>query len=70
MQKKPRRNTIVCRFLQGIWFHTQREDGANTSNYGLPKGTVHTAIMIFYSYTKVKVRSPDGDFFDIVADVL
>ena len=39
--------------------------------YGLPKETV-TAIMILYRYTKVKVRSPDGDtdYFDIVAEVL
>ena len=22
--------TIVCRFLQGIWFYTHRKDGANT----------------------------------------
>ena len=38
---------------------------------GLPKGTV-AAIMMFYSDTKVKVRSPDVDTdnFDIVAGVL
>ena len=39
--------------------------------YGLPEETVE-AIMILYSNTKVKVRSPDGDteYFDIVAGVL
>ena len=39
--------------------------------YGLPKETV-AAITILYRYTKVKVRSPDGDteYFDIVAGVL
>ena len=39
--------------------------------YGLPKETI-TAIMIPYTNTKVKVRSPDGDtdYFDIVAGVL
>ena len=38
--------------------------------YGLSKETV-TAIMIFYSNTKIKVRSPNGDSeFDIVAGVL
>ena len=38
--------------------------------YGLPKETV-AAIIILYSNTKVKVRSPDGDmeYFDIVAGV-
>ena len=37
-------------------------------DYGLPKETV-AAIMMLYSNTKVKVRSPDGDtdYFDIVA---
>ena len=36
--------------------------------YGLLKETV-TAIMMLYSNTKVKLRSPDGDtdFFDIAA---
>ena len=31
--KKPQRNTIICRFLQGIWLHTQREDGATPTIY-------------------------------------
>ena len=29
--KKPTSNNIICRLLQGIWLHTQREDGANVS---------------------------------------
>ena len=39
--------------------------------YGLSKDTI-TAIMMLYSYTKVKVSLPDGktDFFDIVVGVL
>ena len=31
-KKKKRGDTIICRFLQDIWFHTQREDRANTSS--------------------------------------
>ena len=34
--KKSLGNTIVCRFLQGILFHTLREDGANTTNIWSP----------------------------------
>ena len=62
-------NTLICRFLQGIWFHTQREQILLA--YGFPKETA-TAIMMLYKNTKVKVHSPDGDtdFFDIVAGVL
>ena len=30
--KKPVGDTIICRPLQGIWLHTQKEDGANTSS--------------------------------------
>ena len=29
--KKPRGNNIICRLLQDLWLHTQREDGANTT---------------------------------------
>ena len=29
---KNREATLICRFLQGIWPHTLREDGANTSS--------------------------------------
>ena len=31
--QKSHGNTIVCKFLQGIWFHTQQEDEANTSSW-------------------------------------
>ena len=34
--KKPWSDTLICRFLQGIWLHTQREDGANTSSRWSP----------------------------------
>ena len=30
-EKKTWGNTIIRRFLQSIWLHTQREDGANTT---------------------------------------
>ena len=30
--KKSQSNTIVCRFLQDIWFHTLGKDGANTTS--------------------------------------
>ena len=32
MYKKSWGNTTVCKFLQGIWFHTKKEDGANTTS--------------------------------------
>ena len=64
--KKSWGNTIVHKFLQGILFHTQRKDGANTTVYDLPKEIV-TAIMMLYKNTKAMVRLQDGD---IVARVL
>ena len=41
----------------------------NLQAYGLPKETV-ADIVILYRNTEVKVRSPDGDYFDILAGVL
>ena len=69
--KKPTGNNIICRHYKDLWFHTQREDGANSTRIWVPNETV-AAIMILYRNTKVKVRSPDGDsdYFDIVAGVL
>ena len=64
--------TLVCRFLQGIWFHKRRGNIEQTLlAYGLPKETVK-GIMMLYRKMKVKVHSPDGEknFFDIVAGVL
>ena len=29
--KKPRGDSIICKHLQDIWLHTEREDGGNTS---------------------------------------
>ena len=63
--KKPRGNTLVCRFFQGIWFHTQQILLA----YSLLQETI-TTMMIFHSNTKVKVCSPGGDINFIVAGVL
>ena len=34
---KCRANTIVCRFLQRIWFHTQMKDGINISSSWIPQ---------------------------------
>ena len=39
MFKKPWDNNIIRRFLRGIWRHTLREDGANTSRLQPPKET-------------------------------
>ena len=35
--KKSQSDTIVCRFLQSIWFHTKKKDEANTSNLQPPQ---------------------------------
>ena len=66
--QKTRGNTLIRRFLQGIWVHTQREDRENTIRVWSPQGNCHS----HNENTKVKVRSPDWDryFFDIVAGVL
>ena len=67
--KKPR-NNIICRLLQGLWHHTQREDWANTTHLRpYPKKPSQP---LCYIKTKVKVCFPDGDtdYFDIVAGVL
>ena len=40
--KKSRGNTLVRRFIQGIYFHTQREDGANISNVWSPQRNCHS----------------------------
>ena len=34
--QNPRCDTIIYRLLQGIWLHTKREDGANTSRLRCP----------------------------------
>ena len=69
--QKPWSYTPICRFLQGIWLHTQREDRANTFSLCLPWETI-AAVMMHYKNTKVNVCSSDGDtdFFDIVTDGL
>ena len=33
--QKPRGSNIICQLLQGLWLHTQREDGANTTHLWL-----------------------------------
>ena len=65
--KKPWGNTLIHRHLQGIWLHTQRENGANTFRLWPPQRN-HCS----HNDAKVKVCSPDGnaDYFDIVAGVL
>ena len=54
--------TFICRFLQGIWLHAQKDHGSNTSNPwgGLPKENV-TIIIMLYKHAKEKIRSTDGD---------
>ena len=54
--QKSRDNTIVCRCLLGISFHTLRKMEQTLVANGFPKENV-TAIMILYSNRKVKVRS-------------
>ena len=41
-EKKPRGGTLVRRFLQSFWFHTHREDGANTSSLCSPERNCHS----------------------------
>ena len=59
-RQKPQDNTIVCWFLQPIWFYMQ----SNCFWF--------TAIMTLNKNTRAKVSSPADDtyFFDIVAGVL
>ena len=66
-----RSHAVVRRFFQGILFHTQMKDEANTSSKWCPKETV-TAIIKPYKNTKAVVHSADGDtnFFNFVAAVL
>ena len=61
-RKKPRGDTIICRLLRG-------KMGQILLAYSLPKDTV-AAKTEQYKNMKLKVRSPDGDFFDIFAGVL
>ena len=69
MCKKPKGNNIICWLYQGLWLHSQRKDGTNSTR--LPKETI-AAIMMLYRNTKVKVRSSnrDTDYFNIVAGLL
>ena len=68
--KIPLGHTIICQLFQGIWLHTQRDVGANTSRLRPPQRNFSATIMILYKNTKV--CNPDGDtnYFDIVAGVL
>ena len=70
--KNPWCNNIICRFLQGIWLYTQREDGAITSCLRPTTPQTVAALFMLYKNTEVKNRSPDGDsdYFDIVTGVL
>ena len=68
--KKPRGNTTIRRLLQGIWLHTQKEDGAYTSRLRPSQRNHRSHNDAIWKHEKV--RSPDGDtdYFDIVAGVL
>ena len=65
--KKLHVDTVICWFLQGIWLHTKREDGANTSSLWSPQRNCHS-----HKNTQIKVHSPDEDidYYDIVSGVL
>ena len=71
MCKKPTGNNIICRLYQGLWLHTPREDGANTTCLWPTRRNCHSHNNNNKN-TKVKVCSLDGDtnYFDIVAGVL
>ena len=62
--------TLICKFLQGIWLHTQTEV-LSSSQWSPPKRTVAT-ILMQNKNTKVEVLFPDRDidFFDVVAGIL
>ena len=70
MYKNSQGSTIVHRFHWSIWFHTQREDGANTICIWSPQTA--TAIMMCCKNKKTVVCSPYGDIdsFNIVTGVL
>ena len=52
-KKKPWHNNIICRFLQGLWRHTQRKEQILLAN-DLRKGTVATIMML----NKIQRKSP------------
>ena len=57
--------------VKGLWLHTHRKNGANTTHLRLPKENV-AAIIMLYGNTKIKVHSPNVErhYFDIVTGVL
>ena len=63
--KKSWGNTLIHICLQGIWFHVQKEDGANTMI------SYHHNDVALLKMQKSMVHSPNGDTnsFDIVAGV-
>ena len=67
MSKESWGNITIHRFLQSIWFYTQRKAVAILPAYGLPKET----IMMRYKNMKAMICSHDEDidFFDIVTGV-
>ena len=63
-------NTIVCKFLQGIQFHTQRKDWSNTTCIGLKKKQNLQQTVTSINPSAI-VRSPNGDtVIDNIAGVL
>ena len=71
MGKKPSGDITICRLYQGLWFHTQREDGANPTSIRPTKRNCSSDNDSLQKHQS-EVRSPDGDteYFDIVAGVL
>ena len=67
--KRSQGNTFVCRFLTGIWFHKQRNDGANTTSIWVSPKKLSP---LLWCSTKTCKRwfNGDIDFFDFVSGIL
>ena len=65
-------NTTVCRYLQGIHFHIQRNDGAKTTWILFPYRNCYGYNDVLQKNMKAMFCSLDGEttFFDIVTEVL
>ena len=73
VEKKPQRNSFVCSFLRGIWFHTQSKDGENISSFGRFKANVTVTMMLQQQKSNGSITwwwHYDIAFFGIVAWLL
>ena len=62
MQKISWCNIIICRFITGFWFHTQRKKEENTSSIWSPKRDS-------YHYDDDLEKHESNGFFDIVIGI-